>query len=131
MIPLPRWVRPRCLLMALVPVLVIGCAKPPPEPADPDKARQVLRSALDAWQKGETPDALKARQPPIYFNDTDWQAGRRLAGYQVKEDGKHYGAQFRCSVVLSLEGDMGKRSDKPVKYLVDTHPAVVIVRDDL
>ena len=130
--PLWRAARPGRLLLALLPVLALGCGGArPPEPADPDQAREALRAALDAWRKGEPPDALKGRQPPIYVNDADWQAGHRLAGYELKGDGKYYGAQFRCSVVLSLELGKGKRSDKVVKYLIDTHPRVVIVRDDL
>ena len=129
--PLWRAARPGRLLALLLPALALGCGQAPPEPADPDQARQALRTALGAWQKGEAPEALKARQPPVYVNDADWQAGLRLAGYELKGDGKYYGAQFRCSVVLSLESGKGKRSDKVVKYLIDTHPRVVIVRDDL
>jgi hypothetical protein len=119
------------LLLILLPALAPGCGPAPPRPADPDVARQVLRTALDAWQKGDPADSLKAGQPPIYVNDTDWKAGVRLTGYEVKGDGTFYGAQYRCSVVLSVEPGKGGRSDKTVKYLIDTQPRLVIVRDDL
>jgi hypothetical protein len=112
-------------------VVVVGCAKGPPEPVDPDRACEALRTALDAWKSGATTDTLKSGQPPIYVNDSDWLAGHRLTSYELKANGKHYGAQYRCWVVLSLESSKGKRSDKTVKYLIDTHPRVVIVRDDL
>jgi hypothetical protein len=118
------------LLLALLSFVALGCGQSRPQPADPDKANEALRAALDAWQNGDTPEGLKARQPPIYVNDADWFAGHRLTGYELNGDGKYYGAQFRCSVVLSLEPSKGKRSDKTVKYLIDTHPRVVIVRDE-
>jgi hypothetical protein len=117
--------------LTLLTVLAPGCGKAPSEPADPDQARQALRAALDAWQNGEAPEALKDRDPPVFVNDRDWQAGHRLTGYRLKGDGTYYGAQFRCSVVLSFGAGRGKPSEKTVKYLIDTHPRVVIVRDDL
>jgi hypothetical protein len=125
-VPRPGW-----LLLALLSALALGCGQAPPRPADPDAARQALRAALDAWRQGEPPQELKARQPPIYVNDTDWQAGVRLTGYELKGDGAFYGVQYRCSVVLSVEPGKGRKSEKTVKYLIDTHPRLVIVRDDL
>jgi hypothetical protein len=117
--------------LALLTSLALGCGPATPRPADPDKAREALRTALDAWQNGERPEALKARQPALYVNDADWQAGLRLTGYELKGDGDYHGVQFRCSAVLSLEAGKGQRSDKAVKYLIDTQPRVVIVRDEL
>ena len=126
-----RAARPGWPLLALLPVLALGCGRaPPPAPADPDKARETLRTALEAWREGGTPASLKERSPPIYVNDRDWEAGRRLARYEVQDKAEHYGSQFRCSVRLSLHDARGNVTDRTVKYLIDTQPALVIVRDD-
>jgi hypothetical protein len=117
--------------LVLVPLLGLGCrGRGVPPPADPEQARHALRTALDAWRQGETPGALQQRSPPIHVNDSDWHAGLRLKRYELKGPEGHHGSQFRCSVLLSLQNEKGQAVDRTVNYLVDTHPALVIVRDN-
>jgi hypothetical protein len=53
-------------------------------PVDPGRAREALKSALESWKKGETPDALKSASPPIVVQDFDWMAGHSLVNYESR-----------------------------------------------
>jgi hypothetical protein len=118
-------------LLALCLAALPGCRGRVPAPADPGRGREALHAALDAWEKGETPESLRQRTPPIYVTDTDWLAGQRLVHYQLKDKDEYHGSQFRCWVVLSLQSAKGGRKEKTVSYLIDTQPALVIVRGDM
>jgi hypothetical protein len=118
-------------LLLAVTMLGAGCtSRPPPAPANRDRGREALRQALDAWQKGDSNESLHARQPPIYMNDTDWRAGSRLLSYELDGSDNYHGAQLRAEVKLALQDKSGNRTEKKVSYLIDTDPALVIVRGD-
>jgi hypothetical protein len=102
-----------------------------PRPADVEEGRAALQEALDAWQQGKASEDLQQRTPPIYVNDTDWRAGQSLVRYRLKNGNEYHGAQLRCSVLLSLRTKGGEQREKTVTYLIDTHPALVIVRGDM
>jgi hypothetical protein len=110
--------------------LVGGCRKGIDDPVDPDQASVVLQSALDAWKQGESFGALEKRNPPIYFNEPEWKAGKKLVAFEVgKVD--LLGRQGRCSVKLSLRDKDGNETERKTSYLIDTTPRVVITREAL
>lgn len=122
--------RVRIPFFALLAALVVGCGRTsPPAPADPAAARDALRSALEAWRKGEAPDSLKSHRPPVYVTDPEWRSGLRLAEYQVQDDAP-WGADLRCRVVLSLADGQGRTWPKAAVYAVGTSPAVTVSREE-
>jgi len=117
-----------CAISACCLALNLGCGSSLPTAADPERARDALRTALDAWKNGESSDALQKRSPPIYVRDLDWSDGWKLKDYRFTLDDEQYGQQRRCHIRLSLVSPKGKAAGKEVQYLVDTAPALVIVR---
>jgi hypothetical protein len=115
-------------LCLLLPVL--GCGKTLDAPVDQDKAREVLQTALESWKQGESYGALGQRQPPIYFNEPGWEAGKKLVNYQAGQM-ELFGRQGRCSVKLFLQDKGGKAIERDISYLIDTTPRIVIVRENL
>jgi hypothetical protein len=114
----------------LVGVLVGGgCNKHPPAPADPDQARDALRQALDAWQRGETAESLQNSQPPVRVFDEDWRGGRQLVRYKLGAD-QLVGADLRCCVELWLRDRGGQSVQKKAVYSVATNPALTIVHEE-
>lgn len=112
-------------LLALL--LLAGCGPSAPATADPDKARDVLRAALDAWKQGDSLESLRERSPAIHANDPDWAAGARLERYEIKDgDGKLTGYDFSCPVTLFLRGGAKPRN---VSYTVGTGRSLVVVRE--
>jgi predicted small lipoprotein YifL len=115
--------------MAAAVVCLAGCGKKAPEPANPDTARQALTESLNTWVQGGSADALEKRTPPIYFNDPQWKAGKRLKRYQIKGNLEEFGRQLRCTVLLSLEDEEGRTEERDIPYQIDTHEVIVIARD--
>jgi hypothetical protein len=110
---------------------VVGCGARTYPDANPTEATDILRMALDAWKKGETPESLHQRQPPIYFNEPEHKAGTKLIDYKMEGSPGMYGRQVRCMVSLTLESKGGKKTEKDIPYLVDTTPNNVIAREGL
>jgi hypothetical protein len=115
---------PCCLALAT------GCAKQIDEPVDPGKAGEVLAAAFDAWKQGEAHGSLAQRQPPIYFNEPEWAAGKKLVKYEVGPV-TLTGRQGRCTVKLTLQDGAGKVTERAIGYQVDTTPKMVITREAL
>ena len=108
---------------------VMGCSSGSlPARADPERAKQALRTALETWQKGESTEALANGSPPIYFNDPKIQKGMRLASYEVENSHDFFGQSVRFSVKATFARDDGGKERK-LTYLIDTGTAVVIVPD--
>ena|SRR5579871_2327800 len=111
--------------------ILAGCGGPKmPTPADPQQARQALRSALDAWQRGEKSENLRGGAPPIHVVDGDWDRGLRLTQYQLAPKDQASGPDLLCPVQLSLRDGRGRSFNKRVVYLVGTGPHVSIVREE-
>lgn len=126
-----RWMpRPgRAMTLALVGFLA-GCGgMSPPQPADPARGQEALTTILDAWQKGEAPEALNQRQPPIYVVDHEWRAGQRLLRYELGAQ-EPSGGSLRCRVQLTLKGRSGGGVRKAAIYSVGTSPVLTVHRDD-
>jgi hypothetical protein len=112
-------------------VLLAGCGGPALQaPADPARARQALRTALDAWQQGGQPGSLKSGSPAVHVSDQDWSAGYRLTRYQIAEDGQRAGVDLRYRVALTLLAPRGQTVHKDTAYLVGTSPVLTVVRLD-
>jgi hypothetical protein len=116
------------LLALAVAVAVPGCrGRAQAPPVDPDRAREVLRTALDAWQKGDSADSLRQQWPAITAADPKWQSGHRLLRYEVARD-EVVGSELRCSVLLVLQGPGGKQTEERAVFGVSTAPALVVIR---
>jgi hypothetical protein len=119
----------RCLFLGVVPGLIVlgGCGSTPPPP-DADAAHAALRTALDAWKHGDTPDALSQAQPPIQVSDWRWRTGVKLVRYEIAERDRAYGHDLRCSVQLWIDAGKGKTVPEKVEYAVGTNPALTVSR---
>ncbi len=109
-------------------VLCLGCGGPPAA-IEPDRANQAMRTALDAWQKGEPVNSLKDRKPSIQMVDPDWQAGFKLVSYQLQKE-QPWGADVVFHTLLSLQKGTGKAVQKKVLYTVGTGSVFTIVRGE-
>ena len=99
---------------------------------DPPRARDALKTALDTWKSGQTPDSLKSSSTPMTVQDLDWAGGAKLVDYQILDDGKALDANLSVRVKLVLDGrnkKTGKANEKAVWYLVTTSPSVTVFRD--
>jgi hypothetical protein len=103
-----------------------GCTPSLPPTTDPKEARAALETALDTWKRGESPQTLKDRTPPIQFADLNWDKGARLLAYEVADE-QPRGLGMRITVKLSLESKDGKRRDATTIYTAETRPRIIIV----
>jgi hypothetical protein len=103
-----------------------GCTPSLPPMTDPKDARAALETALDTWKRGESPQTLKERTPPIQFADLNWDKGARLLKYEIATE-EQRGLGMRITVKLSLEGKDGKRRDATTVYTAETQPKIIIV----
>jgi hypothetical protein len=117
------------LLFLILSALLAGC-RPPAQPADPDRARTVLREALDAWRNGDTPESLRGRSPSLTVVEPRWKAGFRLLDYELVGDGGPAGFDWQGTVKLSLQDPAGKKQQEKAVFNVSTAPALVVVRSD-
>lgn len=118
------------LLCCCLVVPLPGCGKTLDEPVDSGRAGEVLNTVLDAWKQGEDHAGLAKRQPPIYFNEPEWAAGKKLLKYEAGPV-TLAGRQGRCSVKLTLQDSAGKVTERAIGYQIDTTPQVVIAREAL
>jgi hypothetical protein len=119
----------RALLIVLVVLLCAGCNRPAPAMADPDQATAALKSALDAWQRGDTTDSLLSAARPIHVGDAEWESGRRLLEYKILS-GQTAGFGWRCDVLLTVQSEDGSVKEHPAMYRIDTDPAIVVIHEN-
>ena len=115
-------------VLVLTLVMALGC-KRMAQQSEPEQARETLRRALDAWQQGESQDALQ-KQSSITAVDPHWQAGVRLTQYEIIGDGQSSGFDWQCQVRLSLQDNGGKSSQAKATYSISTATVKVIVRSE-
>ena len=120
------WPR-RLLMLALLCVVLIGCGGPHGQPVNPTTAKDVLKTFLQAWQDGKKAEDLK---PAIIGADREWNAGKKLAAFEILPDEANQGTRLNMSVNLTLKDDKGAESKSTVKYAVSTAPVVTVLRDD-
>lgn len=117
------------LAMGALAALLAGCGDTAaPTAADTNQARKTLDSALTAWTKGQTVDAVKAASPSILVEDPKWKNGATLKSYEVKGDGRPSGAERVFSVKLVLADASGKETTENVDYRVGTDPILTVFR---
>jgi hypothetical protein len=122
-----KW-RAGLTVLVLILVMPLGCRQRAQQ-SEPEQARETLRRALDAWQKGESQDALQ-KQASITAVDPHWQAGVRLLQYEIIGDGQTSGFDWQCQVRLSLQDNGGNSLQVKAAYTISTAPALVIVRSE-
>ncbi len=113
---------------AFAATVLIGCGDQPPKPADATQAHVALKTALDAWQRGEKPGALSDADPRIQVSDHQWGSGAKLARYEIDARERFVGADLRCSVRLWIDRGAGKTIREVVDYNVGTNPVLTVVR---
>jgi hypothetical protein len=118
------------LLACCFLLLPLGCGSTLDKPVDTAQAAEVVTTACEAWKQGESYGALQQRQPPIYFNEREWELGKKLVNFEVGPV-TLVGRQGRCSVKLTLQDKTGKVTERVIGYQIDTTPAVVITREAL
>ena len=118
------------VFLGLVLAAVPGCRRPAAQAVDPAQAREALKIALGAWQKGESADSLRKQSPSITMAESKWQEGHRLVRYEIADKDKVVGYDLECRVLLVLQDPKGKQTEEKAVFTVSTSPAVVIVRAD-
>jgi hypothetical protein len=117
--------------LVLIFLGALGCNEQSlPPAADSGRARAALETSLKAWQKGESVESLKSLSPPIYFNDSEWNDRNRLIRYEIESEEAN-ALSWRCRVILTVQSGHEKPKERKTSYLIDTDPAIVIVRDSM
>jgi hypothetical protein len=97
-------------------------------PLDVRLAREVLKTSLEAWKKGDPAETLKNGSPSIIAQDPDWVAGARLVAYTLDGDHKRVAENLFVPVKLTLKLKNGKHATKDVTYVIGTSPNVMVFR---
>lgn len=112
-------------LLVVAGTLSGGCGPKLPPVADPERAKQALQTALEAWKNGDTIESLTKQTPAIYFNEEVWQRGQSLLQYERQEN-RASGRGWQFDVKMTFRN--APNSPRVFHYLVDTDPAIVIVQ---
>ncbi len=97
-------------------------------PLDVELAREVLKTSLEAWKKGDSTDTLKNGSPSIIAQDPDWVAGARLVAYTLDGDDKRVAENLFVPVSLTLKPENGNQATQNVSYVIGTTPQVMHFR---
>jgi hypothetical protein len=110
---------------------VSGCSNEPRKAGAVDavRARDALKTTLDAWKGGSKPAELKQKSPAIVAQDLDWEKGLRLVDYSLNSEGTDDTANLRIPVELVLADPSGQESRKKVTYVVGTSPSITVFRE--
>jgi hypothetical protein len=94
-----------------------------------DQARQTLRSVLENWKAGQTPDGQRDGSPSVVVQDMDWQQGCELIDYRFVGDGRSRDANLHVPVDLILRDRAGMERKKKAFYVVGTDPVLTVFRE--
>ena len=122
----------RGAVLLLPATLLAGCGGvPTPEPTDPKQAVTVLRTTLEKWKNGTSIAALQKETPAVYASDEDWEAGKKLVAFQLRDVLDQGGFDTRIPVALNIQSPNGLFW-KEVEYKVTVRPTVVnIMKQDV
>jgi hypothetical protein len=120
-------------LGAMLILTLSGCSSSSAHAVDLPRAREALKTALDHWKEGESPNSLASAATPMTVQDLEWEGGAKLIDYQIVDDGQPADANLRVKVRLTTSGTKAgnKNTEKTVSYLVTTSPSVTVFRDML
>jgi hypothetical protein len=111
--------------------LLAGCGSSLPAPSEPVQARQIVTSSLDAWKRGEKPEALASATPPVRVNDREWGDGYKLENYEIQGEAQPLGLNVQQAVALQLKDLKGKTIKKTINYVVTTGSQPLVARQDI
>jgi hypothetical protein len=106
-----------------------GCSDHGVRSVDEQAARQALRATLEAWKHGTRIESLKELSPPIVAQDLDWESGRTLVEFDIRDDGAIKAVNLSVPVELTLRDAAGKSVKKKVKYMIGTSPVITVFRE--
>ena len=118
-------------LCAVGVLALAGCRSQRAADADPAKARDALAAGLDAWKRGEGPEALARQSPAIYFHDRDWRDGQKLLEFRLAGEPTPFGYGVQYTAILGLQDKDGRKHSKSVIYVINTDSAISIARHDV
>jgi hypothetical protein len=118
----------RLVAPALVALAAAGC-QTSHKPIDAAQARKALASTLESWKAGENPADLQSRAPAITVGDYDWEAGSKLASYEIMSSESDDGVNLHCPVKLVFKDPQGRTRESQVTYIVGTSPVITVMRD--
>jgi hypothetical protein len=124
--------RPRlgaALVAALALALTPGCGSSTSAYIpDTATAREDLDKALASWQKGGKPAQLLTGEHPIYFVDSQWEAGQALESYEILEENSSQSeTEKRYGVVLKMAKPP---AEKRLEYVAVGRSPMWIFRDE-
>jgi len=114
--------------LMVVLALQLGCGGSIDKDSSAVDGGKALRTALEAWKAGKEPASL---EPDIIMNELEWRNGKKLVDFKMPETSTMHGRQVRWEVDLTIQDKAGAKKDQKAKYIIDTVPRIVIVRDDL
>jgi hypothetical protein len=110
-------------LLSMILIGLVGCEAAKVYPVNQDVARASLEEALQAWIDGQSPQDL---QPGMYVTDPAWEAGKKLASFEILEDEVTEGSNVHLRVKRKFV-TQDRSFDPVVKYIISTSPAISIV----
>lgn len=124
-----RYAFVRCAFLFLLALAGFGCQSHTTPGHDPERARTVLVTALDAWKSG-SPQSLATQSPPIRLQDDDLMAGLKLVSYELVNPKLLILPFNDVLVLLDLQDSRGKSIRKNVSYQVGLEPILMVQRSD-
>jgi hypothetical protein len=123
-------VRPALVFLCLLLLIAApGCRRQARgKPADPAQGRDALKTALEAWKKGDSVESLASAIPSITVADQRWQDRYKLVRYELADDDKVVGYDLQCRTTLWLKSPDGKEFQEKAVFSVSTNPRLVVVR---
>jgi hypothetical protein len=125
-----RLVSLRFLVVVVLGVAVVGCGGPSRlAPVDVSKARQALKTTLESWKDGKSPDELKNSASSITAQDFDWLGGCQLVSFEIAASDRTDDANLHCPVRLRIKKTNDEEVEKDVTYVVTTSPVTTVFRE--
>lgn len=114
--------------LAVLWIGLTGCGPATPPLADKVQAIKSLTSALDAWKKGEKPEAVK-QSLSIQMFDPAWDKGLKLKRFQIDESqSNHSGFDLVVPVKMWFETSEDEEP-RIIKFSISTTPSLIITRN--
>ena len=121
------------LLLVLVSISFIGCGGGGGSVSSfhpkVSVAKQALTAALEAWKSGQAkPGTIANQKPGIEVQDSVWDSGRKLKGFQIGDEQPAADGPPRFSVELTFDGEPA--TEKADYVVVGKDPLWVMREND-